>query len=404
VVGGGFTTAGGVSANCIARWNGTSWSALGSGTNYTVEALATLPNGDLVAGGQFTIAGGVSANRVARWNGTSWSALGSGISGPFSGTFVSDLVVLPNGDLVAGGDFTTAGGVNASRIARWDGTSWSALGSGLAITSSLERVPLVVLPNGDLVAGSYFAMAGGVSANSIARWNGTNWSALGSGMNSRVRSLTKLPNGDLVAGGEFTTAGGVNANRIARWNGTSWSALGSGMNNFVRVLTTLPNGDVLACGAFTVVNGAVSRFMAQLTTTCPATAVSYGAGCIGSAGANVLAATSLPWIGSTFRSVATGMPVPGLALGVVGFSTLSIPMSAILPQGVPGCTLLVSPDLLELYVPAAGIVQTQIVLPNTVALAGGVFHQQVVPIEFDGTGTITALTGTNALTQTIGSF
>jgi hypothetical protein len=79
-------------------------------------------------------------------------------------------------------------------------------------------------------------------------------------------------------------------------------------------------------------------------------------------------------------------------------------MPSILPQGVPGCTLLVSPDLLDLYVPAAGVVQTQLVIPNTVALAGGVLHQQVAPIELSGAGSITALTGTNALTLTIGSF
>jgi hypothetical protein len=98
------------------------------------------------------------------------------------------------------------------------------------------------------------------------------------------------------------------------------------------------------------------------------------------------------------------MPAPAFAIGVVGFSTASIPMPSILPQGVPGCTLLVSPDLLYVYVPAGGIVQTQLVIPNTVALAGVVFHQQVVPIELSGTGDITALTGTNALTLTIGSF
>jgi hypothetical protein len=113
---------------------------------------------------------------------------------------------------------------------------------------------------------------------------------------------------------------------------------------------------------------------------------------------------ALPWTGSTFRSVATGMPAPALAVGVFGFSTTSIPMPSILPQGVPGCTLFVSPDLLELYLPAAGIVPTQLVIPNTVALAGVVLHQQVVPIELSVTGSITALTGTNALTLTIGSF
>ena len=54
--------------------------------------------------------------------------------------------------------------------------------------------------------------------------------------------------------------------------------------------------------------------------------------------------------------------------------------------------------------PAAGSVQTHVVLRNNAALVGGVFHQQVVPIELSGTGSITALTGTNALTLTIGSF
>jgi hypothetical protein len=92
VAGGRFTVAGGVSANCIARWDGTSWSALGSGMNCVSPAascLSVLPNGDLVAGGRFTSAGGVSANGIARWNGTSWSALGSGMYG-VRGTRLTD--------------------------------------------------------------------------------------------------------------------------------------------------------------------------------------------------------------------------------------------------------------------------------------------------------------------------
>ena len=40
------------------------------------------------------------------------------------------LTVLPNGDLVAGGNFATAGGVTENRIARWDGSSWAPFGSG----------------------------------------------------------------------------------------------------------------------------------------------------------------------------------------------------------------------------------------------------------------------------------
>ena len=45
--------------------------------------------------------------------------------------------------------------------------------------------------------------------------------------------LKFAPNGDLIAAGSFTTAGGVTVNRIARWDGSTWSALGTGMNNSV---------------------------------------------------------------------------------------------------------------------------------------------------------------------------
>jgi len=218
VAGGTFTTAGGVNASRIARWNGTAWSPLGTGMNSSVEALAVLPNGDLVAGGSFTTAGGVTASRIARWNGTAWSPLGTGMSNT-----VRALAVLPNGDLVAGGTFTTAGGVSANAIARWNGTAWSPLGTG--INNFVDA--LAVLPNGDLVAGGWFTHAGGVSVNYIARWNGTAWSSLGTGMNNNVYALAVLPSGDQVAGGDFTTAGGNVSAYFARWTETNipWIAL-----------------------------------------------------------------------------------------------------------------------------------------------------------------------------------
>ncbi len=97
-------------------------------------------------------------------------------------------------------------------------------------------------------------------------------------------------------------------------------------------------------------------------------------GCIGSGGITVLTATTLPWTGSTFRSVATGMPPIAFAVRVHGLSTTSIPLSTILLPGVPGCTLLVSPDLLDLHLPTAGSLHTQIAIPNTVVLASQVLH------------------------------
>jgi len=210
VAGGDFTTAGGASANRIARWDGSAWSALGTGMDGDVYALALLPNGDLVAGGRSP-----NGFAVASWNGTAWSPLATGID---TFGYVKSLAVLPDGDLVAGGLLFNVGGVSTSGIARWDGTAWSALGTGFGGGSSSPLVySLVALPDGSLVAGGTFRTAGGVSTRFIARWDGVTWSALGSGTNASVLALTVLPNGDLVAGGRFTRAGGNDALHIAQY-------------------------------------------------------------------------------------------------------------------------------------------------------------------------------------------
>ncbi|MCA8976014.1 MAG: hypothetical protein KDC98_14925 [Planctomycetes bacterium] len=153
----------------IARWDGSAWRHLAGGMAGGVRDLALAPNGDVIAVGAFTTAGGVAANGVARWNGASWAALGSGITG------ARTVVVMPNGDVIVGGTFANAGGVAAASIARWDGQSWSPLGSG--ITAGSTPTPgnvadLVVRANGDLVAGGRFSAAGGVAARHAAVWNG----------------------------------------------------------------------------------------------------------------------------------------------------------------------------------------------------------------------------------------
>jgi uncharacterized repeat protein (TIGR03803 family) len=225
--GGEFLGIAGVLANNIAKWNGTTWTNLGSGIGGAVYALAVDKNENLYAGGFFSTAGGVGTTNIAKWNGSTWSALGSGVGAylPDSPYDVYALACDKIGNLYAGGVFRTAGGVNATDIAKWNGSTWSALGSGL-INYIVDA--LACDTNGNLFAGGDFETAGGSLC--IAEWNGSTWSALGTGMNDDVLSLAFDSFGNLYAGGVFSTAGGVSANRIAKWNGSSWSALGSGMS------------------------------------------------------------------------------------------------------------------------------------------------------------------------------
>ena len=102
--GGSFTTPG----SHVAKWNGSVWSALDSGTSSTVRALAVDNSGNLYAGGDFVTAGGMDAIRIAKWDGASWSALGSGMDKD-----VDALAIGRSGNLYAGGEFTSAGGVTA---------------------------------------------------------------------------------------------------------------------------------------------------------------------------------------------------------------------------------------------------------------------------------------------------
>jgi len=255
--GGEFTTAGGVAANRIAKWNGSTWSPLGSGLNGAVWALTVFDDGlgsgpALYAGGQFSTAGGVAASQIARWNGSTWAPLGSGVS-----HWVYALTVFDDGTgggpaLYAGGNFTSAGGAPANRIAKWNGSTWSPLGSGV----NARVLALTVFDDGSgsgpkLFAGGYLTAAGGLASNYIASWNGTTWkpvySDLGNSLNGSVLALTVFDDGSggapaLYAGGEFTTAGGVAANRIARWNGSTWTPLGNGHNNSVNALTVFDDG------------------------------------------------------------------------------------------------------------------------------------------------------------------
>ena len=87
---------------------------------------------------------------------------------------------------------------------------------------------------------------GGSAPNHIGKWNGTNWTGSGTGMNNDVLALIASTS-NTYAGGRFTMAGDAAVNYIAGWNGSSWTNLGSGMNNAVYSLM-LSGSDVYAGG------------------------------------------------------------------------------------------------------------------------------------------------------------
>jgi hypothetical protein len=217
-----------------------SWHNLSAGVNGNVVSLLYL-NGSVYVGGHFHHAncgsrdgdcgeGSVDAYHIARWDGSEWHGVPDG-SGTDNG--VHAMVSWKN-ELYVGGEFTSINvpdfenpGDPAYSIAKWNGSNWTAVGNGMEYGTSVYAL---VADNNYIYAGGSFTTSDGLATNYISRWNGTAWENMSSGMNGAVRALT-IWNDTICAGGEFTTAGGLTTNNVACWNSvaSSWYNLSNGV-------------------------------------------------------------------------------------------------------------------------------------------------------------------------------
>lgn len=230
---GGFTTAGGSSANRIATWSPSTstWANLSTGLNNNGHAVAIGPDGSAYVGGAFTSPGA----GIAKWGGSSWSTLGAGISGGTATVYA--VVVGADGVVYFGGNFTSPG----NYVVKWDGSSLSALGSG----PGGEVLSLAIGPDGRLYAGRSLAGGGGVRV-----WDGSSWSTIGTWPSSYpVYDLKFAPNGTLWAVG-----GGLLDGIVSYWNGVVWTRVGYA-NNVPYTLFIASDGAVIVGGDFTQITG-----------------------------------------------------------------------------------------------------------------------------------------------------
>lgn len=245
--GGQFTAIGGVQANHVARFDSREeiWSALGEGVNGEVKAIA-VKGSDVYIGGSFSMSGNTPIVNLAHWNSLTkkWEALDGGPDGTVNAIAVTDSSVF------AGGSFTTAGGVTVNNIARYDFAShhWSALplGEGAQIAANGPVYALAVSGSDLYIGGDFFFYIQSLPIRNIARWDGSAWSSLGSGVTDDVYALAVKDN-TLYAGGAFYSAGDNQTHSIASWDGAAWHTLGTGLAGAVYALA-LNRNDVYAGG------------------------------------------------------------------------------------------------------------------------------------------------------------
>lgn len=259
-VGGSFRNSG---AGCfVAKWNGTSWSELGSGAaalnaNSTILSVCVDASGNIYAAGSFTNTAGEPY--VAKWDGTSWAELGTGSAALHCNGTINSICSDNTGNIYAGGEFSDSTVYTAGNIyvAKWDGTNWSELGNGVSHWAGVMEIYTVLADNS-----GHVYCGGRLDSNmSVAVWDGASWARLGDpaplNANNDVFSLCLDPVGNLYAAGAFTDSNKFAKSNcyVAKWNGSAWSELGSSSqrlfpDSWIFTLSSDMDGNIYAAGEF----------------------------------------------------------------------------------------------------------------------------------------------------------
>jgi uncharacterized delta-60 repeat protein len=204
-------------ADCTSHWDAT----IGQpGFDAPVVALAEF-QGELYAGGEFTMAGGAPATGIAKWDGSQWLPVGGGVRHIGGAHSVAALHVFDDGTgpaLYAGGAFNAAGETHVEGVARWDGAEWSAVGTpGSPLLWG--TMDFTVLDDGSGPA----LYAAGFFEGGVAKWTGSEWTLLdvpSSAWPNWIRSMEAFEGALYIGGGPSGSHG------IEKWEpGQGWSSV-----------------------------------------------------------------------------------------------------------------------------------------------------------------------------------
>ena len=247
--GGAFTNAGGIpSADRIAAWDGTSWSALGPtpiADNGSVFAIAHY-GGKIYAGGNFTDAGGdPNADNLAVFDGVSWEPFCNSTNGAaFDGNVFALQVI--GSTLYVGGTFQNAGDVPAADyLVACDlvtGSMSATVSTDGDFTGSVYD--LTATSEGILYAGGTFSNLDQIAAaDFVASYDGSSWSSLGTTpIGGIVRGLHADDMDVYVASDGLNIGGESRSDHLVKWNGTDYSPVGSdpaGTNGYFPTSATI---------------------------------------------------------------------------------------------------------------------------------------------------------------------
>lgn len=265
ILAGDFTSYNGQSVGRIVRLNsdGTVDNTFnaGAGANKIINATCILPNGKIVIGGYFTDYSGTSCGRIARLNSDGTYDNTFSTSSGFNSN-VNDIVIQPDGKIIAVGGFTTFSGSVLKRVARLDSTGLRDNTFKIGGGADLSLNAVFLNTDGKIYVAGTFTSIDSFARISFARLN-TNGVVdqgfnLDSKFNTGVISVGFQSSGLAVVGGTFLKYNNQTINRIARLdirgNLDASFNIGKGFNGTVHAILVQPDDKVIVAGDFTKFN------------------------------------------------------------------------------------------------------------------------------------------------------
>jgi uncharacterized delta-60 repeat protein len=280
IVCGDFFDPNGITHEGILRLNpdGTSDATFGGTGASQVRAVALQPDGKILIGGYFSTVNGTPRQRIARLNSdgsldTSFDP-GSGVDG--NNRLVDAIVLLPLGQILIGGDFTSVNGVQRTSIARLngDGTVDQSFNAGAVTAANSQIIVDIALQADKILVAGFFDSIGGGTAKGIARLNASGgldatFNVGGAGVNGGVETILVQSDNRIVLGGFFTSYNGTPRVDLARVNtdgSLDTNFVPNISNNFNTVydVTILRSKKILIVGNFDTVDGQFANRIARL--------------------------------------------------------------------------------------------------------------------------------------------
>ncbi|TDW50219.1 putative delta-60 repeat protein/predicted secreted protein (Por secretion system target) [Flavobacterium sp. 270] len=243
-----------------------------------IEAIALQPDGKIIAGGGFTAFQGVSQKQLIRLNPDGSKDPSFNIGGGFDGSVGTDKVhaiaLQPDGKIIVASDFWQYNQSPNGKLIRLnpDGSVDKSFNIGSGFNYVVESI--VLLEDGKIIVGGEFTKFQGLNQNFLIRLNADgskdNSFNIGTGFNYPVNSLALQKDGKLLVGGIFTSYQGKAQKYLIRLNtdGSQDDSFktGTGFNSHVLGIAIQADDKIIVGGEFTTYQNSVQNRVARLNT------------------------------------------------------------------------------------------------------------------------------------------